>query len=87
MRRVIGLGSPFGADRAAWDVIEGLKGRVPADVELIPLDRPGAALINWLHRDDDVTLIDAALGCPPGTSYLQVDVGELDRDRRGKLGQ
>lgn len=78
-RRVIGIGSPFGADRAAWLVIEGLRGRIAADIELSALDRPGAALISWLNPEDDVTLIDAALGCPAGMSLVRVTPNQLSR--------
>jgi len=66
MRRVIGLGSPFGADRAAWEVIEQLRGHVPSDVELVALDRPGAALVNWLQGVERLILVDTLPG-PPGT--------------------
>lgn len=89
MRHVIGIGSPFGPDRAAWQVIEDLRGRVPPDVVLTVLDRPGAALIHWLHPDDEVTLIDAASGGPSGSPYgvlrpadLASEEGHLDTHRQ-----
>lgn len=78
-QRIIGIGSPFGADRAAWWVIDELRGRLPTDIELITLDRPGATLITWLSADSDVTLIDAALGCPAGKPFVRVLPGQLVR--------
>lgn len=77
MRRVIGIGSPFGSDRAAWQVIDRLRDKVPSDVTLTVLDRPGAALINWLRADDEVTLIDAACGDTTDLPYSLVEPAEL----------
>ena len=78
--RVIAIGSPFGADRAAWSVVDGLRGRVPAEVELITLDRPGAALITRLDADIDVILIDAAIGGPTDRPFVRVLPEHLARD-------
>ncbi|MCP5305622.1 MAG: hydrogenase maturation protease [Chromatiaceae bacterium] len=68
MIRVIGIGSPFGDDRVGWQVVDGLAGRVPATVDLVTLDRPGAALINWMEHVDHLLLIDAIVSeaVPPG---------------------
>ena len=77
MRHVIGIGSPFGADRVAWQIIDALRGRVPSDVTLTVLDRPGAALIHWLHADDDVMLIDAATDGPAGSPYSVIGPSDL----------
>lgn len=78
MIRVIGIGSPFGDDAAGWRVIEHLRGRVPDGVELHTLDRPGAALLNWLDGADEVVLIDAMRsGGHPG-AVRNVTLDELD---------
>lgn len=61
MIRVIGLGSPFGDDRVGWDLVEALRGRIPAGVDLLALDRPGAALVNWMEGVEWLTLVDAWL--------------------------
>jgi len=58
MIRVIGIGSPFGDDRVGWRVIE-LLGPGLEDIELIALDRPGAALVNWMQGVDRLILVDA----------------------------
>lgn len=66
---IIGIGSPFGDDRAGWQVIERLRQRpLPEGVELLCLDRPGPALIAYLQGAACVTLIDAVYSPahPPG---------------------
>jgi hydrogenase maturation protease len=59
MIRVIGLGSPFGDDDAGWRVIDAMRGRVGNAVELVALDRPGAALVNALTGATRLVLVDA----------------------------
>lgn len=67
MIRVLGLGSPFGDDRAGWWVVDQLRGNVPASVDLVRLDRPGAALIHWMTGVRHLVIIDAVVdGGPPG---------------------
>lgn len=84
MIRVVGLGSPFGADRAGWWVVDGLRGRVPAQIDLVALDRPGAALINWMAGVDHLVVIDAVVdGGPPGR-ILRISPQQLD-DGQGVL--
>lgn len=67
MIRIVGLGSPFGDDRVGWRVIELLRGRLPDHIDLVALDRPGAALVNWMQGVDWLLLIDAiSCDCEPG---------------------
>jgi len=75
--RVIGLGSPFGEDRAGWLVIDRLQGRVPASVEVIALDRPGAALVNWMRDCEHLVLIDAVLAPEKCGTYALLKIDEL----------
>ncbi len=84
MTRVIGLGSPFGDDRAGWQVIERLKGRLPAQIELLALDRPGAALINWMYEIDHLILIDAALASAHDPPWFEVTEDRLS-DAGGRV--
>ena len=78
MIRVIGLGSPFGDDRVGWRVIELLEGRLPKKIDLAALDRPGAALINWMQEIDHLILVDAvSSGATPGT-LIKIDPAQLD---------
>lgn len=67
---VIGIGSPFGDDRAGWAVIEQLNAMpLPPGMDLLDLDRPGPTLIEKMQGYDTVTLIDAVQTDehPPGT--------------------
>ncbi|RLW65952.1 MAG: hypothetical protein B6D73_04015 [gamma proteobacterium symbiont of Stewartia floridana] len=59
MNRIIGVGSPFGADQAGWLAIDHLQRCQLADWELIKLDRPGSGLLSYLRDADQVVLIDA----------------------------
>ena len=61
MRRIIGIGSPFGADQAGWRAIDLLADSGLADCELIKLDRPGSDLLRYFEDAQDVVLIDAVL--------------------------
>lgn len=68
--RVIGVGSPFGADRAGWEAIEALRRsdfvtRFPK-VELEIADRPGNRLIARFSGVPRVAIVDALLGGEPG---------------------
>lgn len=62
---VIGIGSPFGADCIAWDVIEHLRFRysIPQNSGIAltfdTSDRPGAMLLEHLGKVDYAILIDA----------------------------
>jgi hydrogenase maturation protease len=73
--RVLGLGSPFGDDRVAWRLVEDLRGSVPNDVELLTLDRPGAALVQWMAGVDHLVLIDAVFadGAPGRVIEIRPD--------------
>jgi hydrogenase maturation protease len=77
MIRLIGLGSPFGDDRAGWDLVDALRGRVPAAVDLVALDRPGAALVNWIEGTDWLVLVDACLARDQLGRFQRIDPGAL----------
>ena len=81
--RVIGVGSPFGADRLSWDVIELLQQRKELQqVECVSLDRPGMALIEYFKDIDRVILLDAMkAGKSPG-EIVDVDVNELVKQKK-----
>lgn len=67
--QIIGIGSPFGDDRAGWAVIECLEAASPpGTLKLLSLDRPGPELIELMQSQGRVTLIDALLteDYPPG---------------------
>jgi len=77
---VIGIGSPFGDDRAGWAVIEQLEQwTLPADVSLLKLDRPGPALLDWLNRDTNTVLIDAVqTSNHPCGHWMELSLEQLD---------
>jgi hydrogenase maturation protease len=65
--KVVGIGSPSSDDQAGWLVIDALANKLPPDVELTKLDRPGSLLISLLEKADKVILIDAMqCGGSPG---------------------
>ena len=88
MRRIIGIGSPFGADRAGWRAIDLLSEAGLSDCELLKLDRPGSELLRYLEDAQDVVLIDAVLdGQKPGTAIrLQTDALSLAACRTSSHG-
>ena len=80
---ILGIGSPFGDDRAGWLVIETLEAAVDprmlteAGITIAALDRPGAALLEHMRGFDRAVLIDAVRGdASPGT-VLTLDAGTL----------
>jgi hydrogenase maturation protease len=77
MIRVLGLGSPFGDDRAGWWVVHHLRGNVPPSVDLVTLDRPGAALIHWMTGVRHLVIIDAVVDDGPPGRILKVPLERL----------
>jgi len=85
---VLGIGSPFGGDRAGWQVVERLKTlfdeteKVPEkELELACVDRPGAELIAFIRNREQVVLVDALIGDgAPGTQHL-IKIDDLLADR------
>ena len=85
---ILGVGSPFGDDRAGWLVIDALKAKLDeheracAGLQLAALDRPGAALLEHLRGADRAVLIDAVRGAwAPGT-VVRLDPARLDANRQ-----
>lgn len=69
--RVLGIGSPFGADRLGWDVVDALARRddwPPGRVVFACCARPGGELLAALERPGLLFLVDAMRsGTTPGT--------------------
>lgn len=67
MLHVIGIGSPFGDDSIGLLLIDELRRTeilqpyLGQELELLQLDRPGAALLAQLERMDRVVIIDAVV--------------------------
>ncbi len=78
MTRILGVGSPFGADRLAWDAIDHLSGTDLGEVELVKLDRPGSGLLAYFNGVEQLILLDAVrFDTEPGGVSL-LDPGQLD---------
>ena len=67
--RVIGIGSPVAQDDLGWAAIDLLRmAGLDASLELLTLDRPGPALLEYLGPGERVILIDAMQsGRAPGS--------------------
>lgn len=73
---VIGIGSPFGGDRIAWDLIERLRRSRFASaggVAFEASDRPGPALLERLRGAERVILIDAVAGAGEPAAWYAED--------------
>lgn len=81
--RVIGIGSPFGADRVGWEAVDALAraGGLPPDLVVFArCARPDGELLAALARPGLLLLIDAMRsGAPPGT-VRRVRPEEIMRD-------
>jgi hydrogenase maturation protease len=79
MTRILGVGSPFGADRLAWDAIDHLALLGLDGCELVKLDRPGSKLLAYFGGVDNLILLDAVtLDNDPGSVSL-LNTGQLQR--------
>jgi len=79
MIRIIGIGSPFGADSCGLAAARRLEREPPTGAQVVAMDRPGAGLIDLLDGVDAAILIDAIRsGAPPGTVH-DVDLREVLR--------
>jgi hydrogenase maturation protease len=79
MTRLLGIGSPFGADRLAWQAIDYLAGLGLRDCELFKLDRPGCQLISHFQSAEQVVIIDALrLDDHPGR-VTSIDLEQLSQ--------
>ncbi|MEJ2480957.1 MAG: hydrogenase maturation protease [Acidihalobacter sp.] len=65
---VLGIGSPFGADRIGWEVVEALGARHPqsryarGELRIGSCDRPGVGLLEQLRDCEEVWIVDALEG-------------------------
>lgn len=78
MIRIIGLGSPFGDDRAGWRVIDAMRGRTPAGVDLVSLDRPGVSLVQWVEGVDELVVVDALRGERPAGTVAAFELDQVE---------
>ena len=81
--RILGIGSPFGDDRAGWLAVDCIRAstwyraRAPGTISAESFDRPGPALLAIMDGASHAVLIDTMQsGAPPGT-LRDVEVDEL----------
>lgn len=82
--RILGIGSPFGDDRAGWEAAEMLQqsrrlGAASPQVEIRRLDRPGLLLVGQLAGTAQVILIDAVRSGAAIGAIHRFDGAELSR--------
>jgi hydrogenase maturation protease len=77
MIRIIGIGSPFGDDRAGLEVAGRMAAAAAPGVEVIVADRPGIDLVGMLRGADAVILIDAVRSDAPAGAVHDVDLHAL----------
>ena len=65
MIRIIGIGSPFGDDRAGLEVAVRMAAAPPDGVEVIVADRPGTDLVGMLRGAEAVIVVDAVRSNAP----------------------
>ncbi|MET0045227.1 MAG: hydrogenase maturation protease, partial [Candidatus Thiodiazotropha sp. 6PLUC3] len=78
MTRVIGIGSPFGADQLGWLAIDHLQTCQLTACELIKLDRPGSGLLDYFRGVDHVVLIDALVSSGRVGEVKLIGLDELE---------
>jgi hydrogenase maturation protease len=79
MTRILGVGSPFGADRLAWEAVDHLYAMALGEIELVKLDRPGSGLLAYFDGVEHLILMDAvAIDTAPGSVSL-LDRRQLER--------
>jgi len=81
--KVLGVGSPHGADQLAWKVVEQLRQQTTLKpylgnaLDCVILNRPGPSLIDYLQSAPTVVIIDAALDGGPTGRVRQYSATEL----------
>lgn len=77
---IVGIGSPFGADRIGWEVVEALAARHPGgcyargELRIGSSDRPGVGLLEQLRDCEEAWIVDALNGDLAGRlRWLEVD--------------
>jgi len=82
--KIIGIGSPFGADQLGWEVIKHLQNdlrRQPGkqdNISLLSLDRPGTVLLEKMQGADKVILIDALAGTLKPGQVMKLTIDDIE---------
>ena len=75
--RILGIGSPLGADRAGWAVAEAAAEKLGERTTCECLDRPGANLVERLEEANDLILVDAMRAGLGAGEVRQLSRGEM----------
>lgn len=80
---ILGVGSPFGADRLGWQAVQALEQQSLAaqfprlDIRFEQTDRPGSRLLSLLRQVDAAVIIDAMRSGMSADSVRRFEVSEL----------
>ncbi len=83
--KIIGVGSPFGADQVGWEVVKHLKCELKKqpemldDIILMSFDRPGVALLEQMEGVKKVILIDALSGTQKPGQVLRLTADDINQ--------
>jgi hydrogenase maturation protease len=83
---ILGVGSPFGADRLGWQAVAALERQPLAaqfpelDISFDQSDRPGSRLLTLLGQADAAIIIDAMRAGLPAGSVRRFAVDELSAE-------
>ncbi len=83
---ILGVGSPFGADRLGWQAVAALEQQSLAAqfphlaIRFEQSDRPGSRLLNLLGQADAAIIIDAMRAGQPAGSVRRFSVDELNAE-------
>ncbi|WP_127477970.1 hydrogenase maturation protease [Sulfurivermis fontis] len=81
---ILGVGSPFGADRLGWQAVaalerQSLSAQFPRlDIKFEQTDRPGSRLLTLLGQADAAIIIDAMHSGLPAGSVRRFSLDELN---------
>jgi hydrogenase maturation protease len=81
---ILGIGSPFGADRLGWEVIDLLKKDKKASsltekTRIEACDRPGMSLAQYIRTFPKAILIDAIVADKPPGTIITLDGHNLEQ--------
>ncbi|MEW8506110.1 MAG: hydrogenase maturation protease [Candidatus Thiodiazotropha sp.] len=80
MIRVLGIGSPFGADQLAWQAIDHLAELDLQGCELLKLDRPGSQVVSYFQGVEEVVIIDALRSSESPGGVRAIDLESLHQE-------
>jgi len=83
--KIIGIGSPYGMDRAGWQVIDYLVKYKQQDMknsQLLKLDRPATELLGHLNNDEKTIIIDAVHGNDEVGTVVRLKLNDIPESNK-----